>query len=315
MVSDGYAFLVEMLFEASRRGCRIGEVPIIFVERAQGHSKLSTPVLLESLVIPWRLVLRRSPLSMSEVVVMVTTSYPRFPGDSVGTFMEPIAASVAARGHEVHVVAPWHPLVDARAGRARRPFSFLRIRAGSGAERFRLRGGAARGRERCAARHTWRRRWRSRPDGSRRWRVARRYRATVMHGHWVIPGGFTALGGGASAAAGRQPSRIRRLRRRDVRARAASGAAGFRSRRRRHSLQRRSGAAGDRALAPIPRSIEVVPYGVDIGPVPPAAGATRGAAGATGRGGGHAARASRRAGWCRKKGFEHLIDAWARAAR
>ena len=33
MVSDGYAFLVEMLFEAARSGCRIGEVPIIFVER------------------------------------------------------------------------------------------------------------------------------------------------------------------------------------------------------------------------------------------------------------------------------------------
>jgi dolichol-phosphate mannosyltransferase len=60
MVSDGYAFLVEMLFEASRRGCRIGEVPIIFVERAQGHSKVSTPVLMESLVIPWRLVFRKS---------------------------------------------------------------------------------------------------------------------------------------------------------------------------------------------------------------------------------------------------------------
>jgi dolichol-phosphate mannosyltransferase len=60
MVSDGYAFLVEMLFEASRRGCRIGEVPIIFVERAQGHSKVSTPVLIESLVIPWRLVFRKS---------------------------------------------------------------------------------------------------------------------------------------------------------------------------------------------------------------------------------------------------------------
>jgi len=61
MVSDGYAFLVEMLYEATRHGCRIGEVPIIFVERAQGHSKVSTPVLLESLVIPWRLVFRRSP--------------------------------------------------------------------------------------------------------------------------------------------------------------------------------------------------------------------------------------------------------------
>jgi dolichol-phosphate mannosyltransferase len=61
MVSDGYAFLVEMLYEATRRGCRIGEVPIIFVERAQGHSKVSTPVLLESLVIPWRLRFRRAP--------------------------------------------------------------------------------------------------------------------------------------------------------------------------------------------------------------------------------------------------------------
>jgi dolichol-phosphate mannosyltransferase len=61
MVSDGYAFLVEMLFEAKRRGLRIGEVPIIFVERRQGQSKVSTPVLLESLVIPWRLLFRRSP--------------------------------------------------------------------------------------------------------------------------------------------------------------------------------------------------------------------------------------------------------------
>ena len=42
MVSDGYAFLVEMLFEAHARGCRIGEVPIIFVERRQGQSKLSS---------------------------------------------------------------------------------------------------------------------------------------------------------------------------------------------------------------------------------------------------------------------------------
>lgn len=58
MVSDGYAFLVEMLFEAHRRGYRIGEVPIIFVERRQGQSKVSSTVLLESLIMPWRLVLR-----------------------------------------------------------------------------------------------------------------------------------------------------------------------------------------------------------------------------------------------------------------
>jgi dolichol-phosphate mannosyltransferase len=59
MVSNGYAFIVEMLYEASQRGCRIGEVPIIFVERRQGQSKVSGRVLLESLVVPWRLVLRR----------------------------------------------------------------------------------------------------------------------------------------------------------------------------------------------------------------------------------------------------------------
>ncbi|MEO5895897.1 MAG: polyprenol monophosphomannose synthase [Vicinamibacterales bacterium] len=58
VVSDGYAFLIEMLFEASRRGARIGEVPIIFVERREGQSKVSTAVLLESLITPWRLTLR-----------------------------------------------------------------------------------------------------------------------------------------------------------------------------------------------------------------------------------------------------------------
>jgi dolichol-phosphate mannosyltransferase len=58
MVSDGYAFLVEMLFEAHKRGLRIGEVPIVFVERRQGASKLSSGVLMESLVTPWRLAFK-----------------------------------------------------------------------------------------------------------------------------------------------------------------------------------------------------------------------------------------------------------------
>ena len=60
MVSDGYAFLVEMLYEAKMRTFRIGEVPIIFVERRQGQSKVSSSVLAESLWMPWRLVLRGS---------------------------------------------------------------------------------------------------------------------------------------------------------------------------------------------------------------------------------------------------------------
>ncbi len=59
IVSDGYAFVVEMTYEASRRGCRIGEVPIIFVERRIGSSKMSSGVLAESILMPWRLILRR----------------------------------------------------------------------------------------------------------------------------------------------------------------------------------------------------------------------------------------------------------------
>jgi dolichol-phosphate mannosyltransferase len=61
IVSDGYSFMVEMLYEAARAGCRIQEVPIVFVERRQGQSKLSTGVLAESVLMPWRLVLRRRP--------------------------------------------------------------------------------------------------------------------------------------------------------------------------------------------------------------------------------------------------------------
>jgi glycosyltransferase involved in cell wall biosynthesis len=40
---------------------------------------------------------------------MVTSSYPRFPGDVVAPFIESIARGVAARGHRVDVVLPHHP--------------------------------------------------------------------------------------------------------------------------------------------------------------------------------------------------------------
>jgi dolichol-phosphate mannosyltransferase len=56
LISDGYSFLVETLFIAARRGCRIAEVPITFVERREGESKVSRAVLIESAITPWRLV-------------------------------------------------------------------------------------------------------------------------------------------------------------------------------------------------------------------------------------------------------------------
>jgi dolichol-phosphate mannosyltransferase len=56
--SNGYAFLVELIWEAAAAGCRIGEVPITFVERRQGASKLSRNVVFESVLAPWRLAWR-----------------------------------------------------------------------------------------------------------------------------------------------------------------------------------------------------------------------------------------------------------------
>ena len=42
-------------------------------------------------------------------ILMVTSSYPKFPGDVTAPFVESIARSVARRGHAVDVVLPHHP--------------------------------------------------------------------------------------------------------------------------------------------------------------------------------------------------------------
>jgi dolichol-phosphate mannosyltransferase len=59
IASNGYAFLVELVWEAASTGCRITEVPITFVERRHGASKLSGRVIVESALVPWRLATRR----------------------------------------------------------------------------------------------------------------------------------------------------------------------------------------------------------------------------------------------------------------
>jgi dolichol-phosphate mannosyltransferase len=59
ITSDGYAFQVEMTWAARAAGARMVEIPITFVERREGASKMSAPIILESIVLPWRLVTRR----------------------------------------------------------------------------------------------------------------------------------------------------------------------------------------------------------------------------------------------------------------
>ncbi len=63
--SNGYSFQIELHHKLWRQGKKIVEVPIIFTERAHGHSKMSGNIVSEALVMVWKLWFqngcRRSP--------------------------------------------------------------------------------------------------------------------------------------------------------------------------------------------------------------------------------------------------------------
>lgn len=56
--SNGYAFQIEMTFRTWRKGFRIVEIPIIFIDRMEGHSKMSKQIVREAVWMVWRLRLR-----------------------------------------------------------------------------------------------------------------------------------------------------------------------------------------------------------------------------------------------------------------
>ncbi|MFQ5705324.1 MAG: polyprenol monophosphomannose synthase [Gemmatimonadales bacterium] len=53
--SNGYAFQIEMSFRAHRKGFRIKEIPIVFVDRSEGESKMSGAIVREAVWMVWRL--------------------------------------------------------------------------------------------------------------------------------------------------------------------------------------------------------------------------------------------------------------------
>ena len=53
--SNGYAFQIEMSFRAWRLGFRIVEIPIVFVDRQEGQSKMSKRIVREAVWMVWRL--------------------------------------------------------------------------------------------------------------------------------------------------------------------------------------------------------------------------------------------------------------------
>ncbi|OGF47217.1 MAG: dolichyl-phosphate beta-D-mannosyltransferase [Candidatus Firestonebacteria bacterium RIFOXYA2_FULL_40_8] len=53
--SDGYSFQIEMNYHARKNGFKICELPIIFIDRHSGTSKLNRSIIFEALLIPWQL--------------------------------------------------------------------------------------------------------------------------------------------------------------------------------------------------------------------------------------------------------------------
>ena len=53
--SNGYAFQIEMTFRAVRKHFRIAEIPIVFVDRTEGTSKMSKHIVREAVWMVWRL--------------------------------------------------------------------------------------------------------------------------------------------------------------------------------------------------------------------------------------------------------------------
>jgi glycosyltransferase involved in cell wall biosynthesis len=75
--SNGYSFLVEMLYKCQRRGYSVGEIPIIFANRERGQSKISQREIYKAMYTVIRLSLTRfipqrsiqvSPLPPSKIV-------------------------------------------------------------------------------------------------------------------------------------------------------------------------------------------------------------------------------------------------------
>ncbi|MBA3557544.1 MAG: polyprenol monophosphomannose synthase [Gemmatimonadaceae bacterium] len=53
--SNGYAFQIEMSFRAWHKGFRLVEIPIVFVDRTEGQSKMSNKIIREAVWMVWRL--------------------------------------------------------------------------------------------------------------------------------------------------------------------------------------------------------------------------------------------------------------------
>lgn len=85
--ADGYGFQIEMAFRAHRRGRRVVEVPIRFVDRVEGQSKMSMRIVVEALLLVTLWGGRR-----------LFGGYGRIPAAPAGTARGPAGPDNAAAG-------------------------------------------------------------------------------------------------------------------------------------------------------------------------------------------------------------------------
>ncbi len=55
VTSDGYSFQIEMNYRCMEKGFRISEIPIIFIDRHAGSSKMSGSIVREAVLMVWKL--------------------------------------------------------------------------------------------------------------------------------------------------------------------------------------------------------------------------------------------------------------------
>ena len=132
MVSDGYAFLIEMLFEAHGAAagsakCRSSSSSGAWALEGVGGgpARIAADAVAAAPAPPVRaaMIARQRRRHGDDVVSPVSRRQRRHlhGADRQG---------VAARGHEVHIVAPWHPRCTRGDERRRRHVPLLQVRAG-----------------------------------------------------------------------------------------------------------------------------------------------------------------------------------------
>ncbi|MFL5492421.1 MAG: glycosyltransferase family 4 protein [Gemmatimonadales bacterium] len=121
-------------------------------------------------------------------ILTVTHNYPRFAGDAAGAFAARLAEGVAARGHDVQVVAPHAPGLQTReqvGGVTLRRFRY----APEGFERVAYTGGLHQGTLRSPVAALFFPGFLLAFEIAVR-QAARAFRPDVVHAHWWFPGGW-----------------------------------------------------------------------------------------------------------------------------